>query len=472
MTKNFSNPSAFNYPPTAEMQEMDGKHHLHPFSQNKDLAKKGARVIVKARGVHVTDSEGASMLDGMAGLWCVGIGYGRSELANVAQRQMMELPYYNTFFQTTHPPVVALSERLSQIAPKGITRAFYGSSGSEANDTNLRAVRQYWANLGKPEKFNVIARWNGYHGSTMAGGSLGGMKGIHAQGGLPIPGIHHIDQPYWWGEGGDMSPEEFGIARARELEKKIQELGADKVAAFIGEPIQGAGGVIVPPSTYWPEIQRICKEYDILLIADEVITAFGRTGNWFACETFDIAPDVITTAKGITSGYIPLSASLFREEVAAVIADTPGEFTHGYTYSGHPVAAAVALENLRIIEEEKLIDNVRNGAGARLREKWAKLADHPLIGEAVMVGLMGGIQLTPDKAARAKFAADTGTVGTICRDICFENGLVMRAVGDRMVVSPPLVINEAEVDELIEKAQKCLDLTLEKLKADGLYKSA
>ncbi len=463
---------SMNYPPTAQMQEQDGKHHLHPFTHNTDLAKKGARVIVRAQGVHVTDSEGVSMIDGMAGLWCVGIGYGRRELADAAQRQMMELPYYNTFFQTTNPPVAALSQRLAEIAPEGITRAFYGSSGSEANDTNLRAVRQYWANLGKPEKFNVIARWNGYHGSTMAGGSLGGMKGIHAQGGLPIGGIHHIDQPNWWGEGGDMSPEEFGLARARELEKKIQELGADKVAAFIGEPIQGAGGVIVPPESYWPEIQRICKEYNILLIADEVITAFGRTGNWFACETFDIKPDIITTAKGITSGYIPLSASLFREEVAQVLADTPGEFTHGYTYSGHPVAAAVALENLRILEEEKLLENVRTGAGAYLREKWAALADHPLVGEAVIVGMMGGIQMTPDKTARAKFASSPGTIGLICRDICFENGLVMRAVADRMVCSPPLMMSRENVDEMIEKVYKCLDLTLEKIKAEGLYQSA
>ncbi len=461
-----------NFPPTKTMQEEDGKHHLHPFTHNTELAAKGARVIVKAQGVHITDSEGQNMIDGMSGLWCVGVGYGRRELADAAQRQMMELPYYNTFFQTTHPPVVALSKKLSEIAPQGMTRTFYGSSGSEANDTNIRAVRQYWVNMGEPQRVNIISRWNGYHGSTMGGGSLGGMKGIHAQGGLPIPNIHHIEQPFWWGEGGDMSAEEFGIARARLLEEKIQQLGADTVAAFIAEPIQGAGGVIIPPESYWPEIQRICKEYNILLIADEVITAFGRTGNWFASQTFDIKPDIITTAKGITSGYIPLSASIFREDIAQILADTPGEFTHGYTYSGHPVAAAVAIENLRIIEEENLLENVRTGAGAYLREKWKQLADHPLVGEAVIEGMMGGIQLTPNKSARAKFATEAGTIGYICREFCFASGLVMRHVGDRMVISPPLVMTNENVDELIEKATKCLDLTLDKIKEDGLYKSA
>ncbi len=456
-----------NHLPTAQMQELDAAHHMHPFTHQADLNAKGARIITSANGVHVTDSEGRTMLDGMAGLWCVGVGYGRKELADVVSRQMQELPFYNTFFQTSHPPVIALSERLAQIAPDHITRVFYGSSGSEANDTNIRAVRQYWANLDQPERTHIIARWNGYHGSTMGGGSLGGMKGIHAQGGLPIPDIHHIDQPFWWGEGAEQSPEEFGIARARLLEDKILEIGADKIAAFIAEPIQGAGGVIIPPSTYWPEIQRICKEYDILLIADEVITGFGRTGNWFGSETFNITPDIITTAKGLTSGYIPMSASLFSEKIAANLSETDGEFTHGYTYSGHPVAAAVALENLRIIEDEKMIENVRTGAGAYLRDQWKQLSDHPLVGEAVIEGMMGGIQLTPNKTTRASFLSETGSVGYICREFCFANGLVMRATGDRMIIAPPLCMTRDNVDELINKAAICLDLTHKKAKNDG-----
>ncbi len=459
--------SLSNLYPTEKYRELDAAHHMHPFTHQSELNAKGARIITQAQGVHLTDSEGEILLDGMSGLWCVMVGYGRTSLSEVAQAQMNTLPFYNTFFQTSHPPVIKLSEKLAQIAPN-MSRVFYGSSGSEANDTNIRAVRQYWANLGKPECTHIISRWNAYHGSTMGGGSLGGMKGIHAQGGLPIPEIHHIEQPDWWGEGGEMSPEDFGKARAQLLEQKILEIGPEKVAAFIGEPIQGAGGVIIPPKTYWPEIQRICKEYDILLIADEVITGFGRTGNWFGCETFEITPDIITTAKGLTSGYIPMSASLFSEKVASNLAETPGEFTHGYTYSGHPVAAAVAFENIKIIEEDNLVENARYGAGAYLREKWRALSDHPLVGEAVISGMMGAIQLTPDKIARAKFAADSGTVGYICREFCFENGLVMRHVGDRMIIAPSLSMTNDNVDELIEKAWKCLDLTHAKIKSEGI----
>ncbi|CAN0577893.1 unnamed protein product [Ectocarpus sp. 12 AP-2014] len=247
----------------------------------------------------------------------------------------------------------------------------------------------------------------------MGSGSLGGMTGMHAQGGMPIPDIHHIGQPNWWAEGGDMTPEEFGLKRAQELEAAIKELGEDKVAAFIAEPIQGAGGVIVPPSTYWPEIQRICDEYDILLIADEVICGFGRTGNWFGSQTVGIRPDIMTIAKGLSSGYQPIGGSVVSDEVASVIAGT--EFNHGYTYSGHPVAAAVALENLRILEEEKIVEAVANKTGPYLKKKWEALGDHPLVGEARIVGMMASIAMTPDKASRAAFAADAGTAGLLCR---------------------------------------------------------
>ena len=253
------------------------------------LAKKGARIITRAKGVWLTDSEGNEIIDGMAGLWCVNIGYGRPELGDVAARRCEELPFYNTFFQTNHVPAIALAAKLAELAPGDLNHVFFAGSGSEANDTNIRLVRHYWDIKGKPEKRVIIGRKNGYHGSTMGGGSLGGMTAIHAQGGV-IPGIDHIDQPHWWAEGGDMTPEEFGLMRAHQLEAKILELGDDNVAAFIGEPIQGAGGVIIPPSTYWPEIQRICDKYEILLIADEVITGFGRTGNWFGSKPSASAP--------------------------------------------------------------------------------------------------------------------------------------------------------------------------------------
>ncbi len=459
-----------NHLPTAELQALDAAHHMHPFTHGAQLAEKGVRVITRARGVTLTDSEGREMLDGMAGLWCVNLGYGREELVQAAANQMRQLPFYNTFFQTSHVPAIALSTRLAELAPGDLNHVFFAGSGSEANDSNIRIVRHFWAEQGKPGKTIIIARENGYHGSTMGGASLGGMKPMHEQGGLPIPDIHHIGQPHWYAEGGDMSPEDFGLKRARELEAKIEELGADRVAAFIAEPVQGAGGVIIPPDSYWPEIQRICDAHDILLIADEVITGFGRTGNWFCSQTLGIRPDIMTIAKGLTSGYLPLGGSILSDGVAEVIAGS--EFNHGYTYSGHPVSCAVALENLRLIEEENILERVRTDTAPYLAEKWGALAGHPLVGEARTIGLMGGLAMTPDKASRAKFASEAGTVGLICREFCFANGLVMRHVGDRMIISPPLVISKAEIDTLTERAWVALDLTLEKLKDDGLLKAA
>ena len=459
-----------NHLPTAELQAIDAAHHMHPFTANGELADKGARIITRAKGVTLTDSEGNEILDAMAGLWCVNIGYGRDELADAAARQIRELPYYNTFFQTTHVPALALAKKLADLAPGDLNHVFFASSGSEANDTNLRMVRHYWTLKGKPEKSIIISRWNAYHGSSVGSGSLGGMKGIHAQGGMPIPDIHHIDQPHWYNEGGDQTPEEFGLERAQQLEKAILELGENRVAAFIAEPIQGAGGVIVPPSTYWPEIQRICDKYEILLIADEVICGFGRTGNWFGSQTVGIRPHIMTIAKGLSSGYAPIGGSIVCDEVASVIGGD--EFNHGYTYSGHPVAATIALENLRIMEDEDIVGHVRNVAGPYMKEKWESLTDHPLVGEAKIVGLMGSIALTPDKESRAEFASDAGTVGYICRERCFANNLVMRHVNDRMIISPPLVITPEQIDALIERARKSLDECYAKIKEDGLYKPA
>ena len=459
-----------NHLPTAELQAIDAAHHLHPFTHSNQLAEKGVRVITAAKGVWLKDSEGEEILDAMAGLWCVNIGYGRDELADAAARQMRELPFYNTFFQTTHVPVLMLAKKLAELAPGDLNHVFFANGGSDANDTNIRLVRTYWAEKGQPNRDVIISRWNAYHGSTIGGASLGGMKGMHGQGSLPIPGVAFIDQPHWWAEGGDKSPEEFGLERAQQLEAKIKEIGPDKVAAFIAEPIQGAGGVIVPPETYWPEIQRICKEYDILLIADEVICGFGRTGNWFGSQTVGIEPDVMTVAKGLSSGYIPIGASIISDKIADVLRGT--EFSHGYTYSGHPVACAVALENLRILEEENIVDQVKDVTAPYLRKKWESLADHPLVADVNIIGMMGSIALTPDKATRAKFAADEGTVGFICRERCFANNLVMRSVGDRMIISPPLTITCDEIDILIERARKSLDECLEKIIADGLFEAA
>jgi putrescine aminotransferase len=451
-----------------EWQAADSSHFLHPFTDHQSLAAKGARVITHAEGIYVWDADGNKILDAMSGLWCVNVGYGQQALIDAATQQLKTLPFYNAFFNTSTPPAIELGELLAEIAPPGFKHFFFSSSGSESNDTNVRMVRRYWDLMGRPERQVIIARNNGYHGSTMAGASLSGMSGMHAQGGLPIPNIVHVEQPHWYELGRAMTPEAFGLQAARTLEEKILEIGADKVAAFIGEPVQGAGGVIVPPSTYWPEIQRICTKYDILLISDEVICGFGRTGQWFGCETFGVKPDLITFAKGVTSGYIPLGGVMVGERVAKVLIEQGGEFNHGYTYSGHPVACAVAVANIRLIQELKLVEHVRDDVGPYLASRFTELRDHPLVGDTQTCGLMGAVQMVKDKASATPFPSDF-EVGMICRGHCFANGLVMRAVGDRMIVAPPLVITRAQVDELVTLARRCLDLTLADVKARGWF---
>ena len=452
---------------TQTLQDLDRRHHMHPFTDQGDLNQRGTRIITKADGVYLWDSEGHKMLDGMAGLWCVAIGYGRRELADAAHHQMMELPYYNSFFQCTTPPAIRLAKKLAELAPAHLNNVFFTGSGSESNDTVLRLVRHYWTVKGQPDKSVIISRKNAYHGSTVAGASLGGMSYMHKQGGLPIPGIEHIDQPYWFDEGGDLTTDEFGLERARQLEHKILEMGVDKIAAFIGEPIQGAGGVIIPPATYWPEIQRICEKYGILLIADEVICGFGRTGNWFGSETFGMRPDFMSIAKGLSSGYLPIGGVLVSDRVADVLKPQGGDINHGYTYSGHPATAAVALKNIEIIEREKLVERVADDTGPYLQARWRELADHALVGEVRGIGLIAALELVKDKATRQRWVAG-GKVGGLCRDFCTANGLVMRATGDTMLVSPPLVISKSEIDELIEKARKSLDDTLAAIQAGAL----
>jgi putrescine aminotransferase len=377
---------------------------------------------------------------------------------------MKELPYYNSFFQCTHPPAIELSQLLSELSPGNFNHVFFTGSGSEANDTQIRLIRRYWDLRGQPEKMTIIARKNAYHGSTLGGASLGGMSAMHEQMVLPVPGIVHIEQPYSFELGADLPADQFGLQQARLLEEKILEIGVDKVAAFIGEPVQGAGGVIIPPESYWPEIQRICDEYGILLVADEVITAFGRLGEWFGSTRFGIRPDLISIAKGVSSGYLPLGGSLVSDRVAEVVIASGGEFAHGYTYSGHPASCAVALTNLRIMQQEGIVDRVREQTAPYFNERWAGLGDHPIVGEARSLGLVAAIELVKDRSSRERFHKDQAA-GTRCRDICVENGLVMRAVGDTMIVSPPLIVEREHIDELVEKAWKCLDLTAESLEA-------
>jgi len=446
-------------------REIDRDHHLHPFTNHFRLGEKGVRVIREAKGVYVWDVDGNKLLDGMSGLWCVNIGYGRDELAQAAYRQMKKLPYYNNFFQCSNEPAVLLSERLAKLAP-GFSHVFYTNSGSEANDTVVRLVRHYWSMEGKPDKDIIISRRNGYHGSTMAGASLGGMQPMHAQGGLPIEGIAHVMQPYAFGEGRGEDPEEFGLRAARDLENKIEELGSDRVAAFIGEPVQGAGGVVIPPESYWPEVQRICKEHDVLLVADEVICGFGRLGRWFGSQHYGINADLMPIAKALTSGYAPMGGVLVGGRVAEAFTGKDFEFAHGFTSSGHPVCAAVAIENLRIMEQEGIIDYAREKAAPRFGEALASLAEHPLVGEVRSREMLGAIELVKEKGQLAPFD-DVGAAGAICRDLAVQNGVVMRAVRDTMVLAPPLVISDAEIDELAAKVGAVLDQAHEALARAG-----
>ena len=448
---------------TAGYRALDAAHHIHPFSDMGALNRDGSRVIVKADGVYLWDSEGQRIIDGMAGLWCVNVGYGRRELAGAAYAQMLELPYYNTFFKTTHPPVIELSALLAQVTPAGFNRFFYCNSGSEGNDTVLRIVHQYWLTQGKASKKYVISRKNAYHGSTIAGATLGGMGYMHEQMPSKVEHVVHIDQPYYFGEADEgVTPEAFGLERARQLEAKILELGAENVAAFIGEPFQGAGGVIFPPSTYWPEIQRICRKYDVLLVADEVIGGFGRTGEWFAHQHFGFEPDLMTLAKGLTSGYVPMGAVALHDRIAdAIVAH--GEFNHGLTYSGHPVAAAVAVANLTLLRDGGIVEKVKADTGPYFQRVLRETFEgHPVVGEIAGAGLVAGIQLAADPKARKRFE-NGGEVGTLCRDFCFNGNLIMRATGDRMLLSPPLVVTRAEIDEIVAKAKSAIDSTAKAL---------
>lgn len=451
---------------TRALQRADSAHYLHPATDHKQLAQLGSRIIVRGEGIYIWDSEGNKILDGMSGLWCVNLGYGRRELAEAAYRQLVTLPFYNSFFNTSNVPAIALAGTLARLAPAQFDHVFFTGSGSEGNDTIIRMVRRYWDLMGQPQRKVIVSRHNAYHGSTMGGASLGGMAAMHAQGDLPIPNIVHIEQPYHFENGGGLPAEEYGLRAARRLEEKILELGAQRVAAFIGEPVQGAGGVIIPPSTYWPEIQRICDRHGVLLISDEVICGFGRLGHWFGCEKMGTRPDLITFAKGVTSGYIPLGGVLVGERVARVLIERGEEFSHGFTYTGHPVACAVANENVAILEREHIVQRVHDEIAPYLKSRFEALQEHPLVGQAETCGLMAGLVLVRRKQPVERFAADLN-VGLVCRGHMFDSGVVMRAVGDRMIIAPPLVITREQIDEMIGLIRLSLDRTLKDVKARG-----
>ena len=443
---------------TPDYQRADASHHIHAFLDQKALNAEGARVMVKGDRLNLWDNDGKRYLDGMSGLWCTQLGYGRQDLADAAAAQFAQLPYYNMFFHTTHPAVIELSELLFTLLPKHYSHAIYTNSGSEANEALIRTVRRYWQVAGKPDKKIMIGRWNGYHGSTLAAAALGGMKPMHEMGGM-IPDVAHIDEPYWYARGGDMTPEAFGLSCARQLEDKILALGAENVAGFIAEPFQGAGGMIFPPESYWPEIQRICRKYDVLLCADEVIGGFGRTGEWFAHEYFGFEPDTISIAKGLTSGYVPMGGVVLSKRIADTLVNEGGVFAHGLTYSGHPVAAAVAIANLKALRDENIVSNVRDDSGPYLQKALHEVfSKHPLIGEIQGAGLVAALQFTEDKATRRRYANENDLAWR-CRTIGFEEGVIIRSTLGRMIMAPALVATHVELDELVEKTRRAVDRT-------------
>jgi putrescine aminotransferase len=441
----------------ADLRRMDVAHHLPGQTDYRLQAELGgSRLITRAEGCTIHDADGNAILDGMAGLWCVNAGYGREELARAAYEQMQELPYYNTFFKTASVPAVRLANEVSRRLGGDLSHVFFNSSGSEANDTVLRMVRHYWTTKGSPERRIIIGRWNGYHGSTVAGASLGGMKAMHAQGGLPIPGIEHIMQPYLFGDAFGEDPEAFARRAAGALEEKILALGAHNVAAFIGEPVQGAGGVIIPPPGYWKHIEAICRRHGVLLVSDEVICGFGRLGRWFGFQHFGIQPDIVSMAKGLSSGYLPISATAVSSKIVETLR-AGGEFVHGYTYSGHPTCAAVALKNLEIVARERLVERTAEDTGPYLAKALDRLRARRLVGEARSLGLIGGVEIVARPGSNERFTGKEGAAGPLVRDICIRRGLMVRAIRDTIVFCPPLIITHAEIDRLVDTIGAALD---------------
>ncbi|WP_207478138.1 aspartate aminotransferase family protein [Arenibaculum pallidiluteum] len=442
--------------------ERDKAHSFHPFTNLETHGRVGPLVIVEGRGVRVRDDQGRWYIEGMAGLWCTALGWGEERLVDAATDQMRRLAFYHGFNGRAHDRSIELAERLAALAPDPLARVFLAGSGSEANDTAVKLVWYYNNARGRPAKKKIIARSKGYHGVTVAAASLTGLPHLHEAFDLPLPGILHADCPHYWrfGRPGE-SEEDFATRLAEQLDALIRAEGPETVAAFIAEPVMGAGGVIVPPRTYFEKVQAVLRRHDVLMIADEVITGFGRTGSLFGSETYGIRPDIMTVAKALSSAYVPIAAVLVSEPVYETVAAQSGRvgtFGHGYTYSGHPVAAAVALETLAIIEERDVVGHVRR-VGPRLQEGLRRLEGHPLVGDIRGVGLIAGVELVRDKATRTSFEP-AQAVGPKLVSFAQARGAILRAMGDSIGFSPPLVISEAEIDELVGIFAAALDDTL------------
>ena len=443
---------------------------LHPYTNLRVHQAKGPLLVTHGRGVHVYDDQGKEYIEGLGGLWCVSLGFSEQRLVEAARRQLEVLPYYHSFASKSHGPAIELAERILDLLPDSMSKVFFNNSGSEANDTAIKLVWYYNNALGRPQKKKIISRIKAYHGVTIATASLTGLPNNHRDFDLPIAGIIHAGCPhhYRFAQPGE-SEEAFASRLADELDALIRKEGPDTVAAFIAEPVMGAGGVLVPPQTYFDKIQPVLKRHDVLLIADEVICGFGRLGSMFGIEKFDIKPDMVTMAKQLTSGYQPMSATVISGAIYDALvrqSDKIGVFAHGFTYSGHPVAAAVGVETLKIYEERRILDHVR-AVAPQFQKRLRQLAGHPLVGEVRGLGLIGAVELVEDKQTKKSFDP-AAAAGPLAADLALENGLIVRAAGDTIAICPPLIIEDQEIDRLFDRLASALDQTQTELRRRGI----
>jgi putrescine aminotransferase len=446
----------------AALQGLDQAHHMHPFTDPNTLKQAPPFLIDNAQGCYVS-GQGIRLLDMMAGLACVNIGYGNEEMAEIAANAYKTLSYYHSFAAVSNPAAAALCGKIASLAPDEFNSVFLSNSGSEANETAIKIAHMYWKLKGKDNKRVIIARDNSYHGSSIVTAALTGNKAMQEPFGIEVgKDIRHAQMPFWYRYGGDMSLDEFGIKAAQSIEEQILDAGPDNVAAFIGEPIQNALGAVIPPETYWPEVQRICKKYDVLLILDEVVTGFGRGGAWFMADEYGIKPDIITLAKGLSSAYVPIAATIASDTIASFLEANAGVIQHGFTTSSHPVTCTIALKNIEILEREKLVERVRDHIGPYFEKRLQLLSNHPLVGEVRAKGLMAGIELVKNKETREQYPLE----GMVCNHVsqaALMKGLIIRPAGNALIICPPFIVSEQEIDLTVQALNDCLSDTYQAL---------
>jgi putrescine aminotransferase len=436
------------------LQELDARYHLHPFTNHDEMHAQGTHVIVSGEGVYVQDATGRKLLDGLAGLWCVNVGYGRSELNDAIMAQLRQISFYPSFFNSTTEPAIRLAQRLADLAPERLNHSIFCNSGSEANETALKIVRGYWKLKGQPQRIKILSRQFSYHGVTLATTSMTGLPGCYEPFGLPLPGFVHVPAPHAYAANQEHDPVAYGKWCVEETARIIDREGPESIAAMFVEPVQGAGGVIPPPESYLPALRELLREKGILFVADEVITGFGRLGTWFGSEMWKLDPDLMTLAKGLTSGYLPLGATMVSDEIADAVIHS-GYFAHGFTYSGHPTSCAAGYANLHVLEQDGLVTRVRADVGPYFQQKLNAFRDHPAVGECRGVGLIGALELVPRGGQAA--LQPNALLGVKAAALAREENIIVRGIRDIVALAPPLTITHGELDEMFAGVGKALD---------------